>query len=58
VAFTCHDGAVAAKAPREAEVQDSGRLLGRRLAEWVAVVASGRKDQHPLAKPESRTLPG
>ncbi len=34
------------------------RPLGRRLAEWVAVVADGRKDQHPLAKPESRTLPG
>jgi NAD(P)H dehydrogenase (quinone) len=24
----------------------------------VAVVADGREDQHPLAKPESRTLPG
>ena len=34
------------------------RLLGRRLAEWVAVVAEGRKDQHPLAKPDLRTLPG
>jgi hypothetical protein len=29
-----------------------------RVFEWVAVVADGRKDQHPLAKPESRTLPG
>ena len=55
---TCHYGAVAAKEPREAEVADACRLLGRRLAEWVAVVADGRKDQHPLAKPESRTLPG
>jgi NAD(P)H dehydrogenase (quinone) len=55
---TCHYGAVAAKEPRDAEVQESCRLLGRRLAEWVAVVAYGRKDQHPLAKPESRTLPG
>lgn len=55
---TCHYGAVAAKEPRDAEVADACRLLGRRLAEWVAVVADGRKDQHPLAKPESRTLPG
>jgi NAD(P)H dehydrogenase (quinone) len=55
---TCHYGAVAAKEPRDAEVRDACRLLGRRLAEWVAVVADGRRDQHPLAKPESRTLPG
>jgi len=56
--MTCHYGAVAAQKPQEAEVQDSCRLLGRRLAEWVAVVADGRKDQHPLNKPEIRTLPG
>jgi NAD(P)H dehydrogenase (quinone) len=55
---TCHYGAVAAKEPRDPEVQQSCRLLGRRLAEWVAVVADGRRDEHPLAKPESRTLPG
>jgi NAD(P)H dehydrogenase (quinone) len=55
---TCHYGAVAAREPRDPEVQEACRLLGRRLAEWVAVVADGRKDQHPLAKPESRTLPG
>ena len=55
---TCHYGAVAAKEPREPEVRQACRLLGRRLAEWVAVVADGRKDQHPLNKPESRTLPG
>jgi NAD(P)H dehydrogenase (quinone) len=55
---TCHYGAVAAKEPRDPEVRDACRLLGRRLAEWVAVVADGRRDQHPLNKPESRTLPG
>ncbi len=55
---TCHYGAVAAREPRDDEVKASCRLLGRRLAEWVAVVADGRKDQHPLNKPESRTLPG
>jgi NAD(P)H dehydrogenase (quinone) len=57
-ATTCHYGAVSAKEPRDPEVQQACRLLGRRLAEWVAVVADGRADQHPLAKPESRTLPG
>ena len=56
--MTAHYGAVAAREPRDVEVQDACRLLGRRLAEWVAVVADGRRDQHPLAKPESRTLPG
>lgn len=57
-ATTCHYGVVAAKEPRDAEVRDACRLLGRRLAEWVAVVADGRTEQHPPAKPESRTLPG
>jgi NAD(P)H dehydrogenase (quinone) len=56
--MTAHYGAVTAREPREPDVQDACRLLGRRLAEWVAVVADGRKDQHPLNKPESRTLPG
>jgi len=55
---TAHYGAIAAREPRDAEIRNTCRLLGRRLAEWVAVVADGRKDQHPLAKPESRTLPG
>ena len=56
--ITAHYGAVAMRQPREPGVEGSCRLLGRRLAEWVAVAADGRKDQHPLAKPESRTLPG
>jgi NAD(P)H dehydrogenase (quinone) len=55
---TCHYGAIATREPRDAEVKDASRLLGRRLAEWVAVVADGRRDQHPLAKPELRQLPG
>ena len=55
---TCHYGAIAVREPRDSEVMDACRLLGRRLAEWVAVVADGRRDQHPLAKPESRKLPG
>jgi NAD(P)H dehydrogenase (quinone) len=56
--MTAHYGAIAAREPRETEVKDACRLLGRRLAEWVAVVADGRNDQHPLNKPECRTLPG
>ncbi len=55
--MTCHYGAVATRQPREPDVQQSCRLLGRRLAEWAAVMAEGRKEQHPLNKPESRTLP-
>jgi NAD(P)H dehydrogenase (quinone) len=54
---TCHYGAIAAREPREADVAAASRLLGRRLAEWVAVYADARKDQHPLAKPELRRLP-
>lgn len=55
---TCHYGAIATREPREDDIQHACHLLGQRLAEWVAVVADGRKNQHPLAKPESRTLPG
>lgn len=56
--MTAHYGAISARDPRENDVREACRLLGRRLAEWVAVNADGRKEQHPLAKPESRTLPG
>ena len=34
------------------------RLLGKRLAEWVAVFCDGRKDQHPLQKTDVRLGPG
>ena len=47
---TAHYGAIAAREPREAEDIESCRLLGRRLAEWVAVYVGGDKAQHPLAK--------
>jgi len=55
--MTAHYRAVAAKQPRDDDVQAACRLLGRLLAEWVAVVADVRRDQHPLNKPESRSLP-
>src|SRR6476659_2571020 len=47
---TLHYGAVTAREPRSEESQAACRILGRRLAEWVAVYFGGRKDQHPLTK--------
>jgi len=54
---TLHYGAVAAREPRTDEEQAACRKLGQRLAEWTAYVG-GRRDQHPLAKPETRMAPG
>jgi NAD(P)H dehydrogenase (quinone) len=54
---TLHYGAVAAREPRTDEEQAACRKLGQRLAEWTAFVG-GRRDQHPLAKPETRMAPG
>jgi NAD(P)H dehydrogenase (quinone) len=48
--LTAHYGAVAAKAPREEETQAACRLLGQRLAEWVAFYCDGRAEEHPLRK--------
>jgi NAD(P)H dehydrogenase (quinone) len=55
---TPHYGAVTAREPSSEDDRAACRLLGRRLAEWVAVFADGRRDQHPVLKPESRMLPG
>ena len=55
---TLHYGAVTAREPRSEEAQAACRLLGRRLAEWVAVFVGGRRDQHPLVKPVKRLPPG
>jgi len=55
---TLHYGAIAVREPREDEVKEGCRKLGKRLAEWVAVYAGGRKDQHPLAKDDERLPPG
>ncbi|HEV3344198.1 MAG TPA: flavodoxin family protein [Pirellulales bacterium] len=54
---TAHYGAVAAGEPRSDELQAACRILGRRLAEWVAVFIGGRRDQHPLVKPALRMPP-
>lgn len=46
--FTTHYGAIQAGEPRLDKEKDSCRILGKRLAEWVAVYFDGRKDLHPL----------
>ncbi len=48
--FSPHYGSVIVGEPREPRDQDSCRRLGRRLAEWVATLIDGRKDQHPIAQ--------
>lgn len=55
--MTLHYGAVAAKAPRETETQQACRILGRRLAEWTAVMVENRKDEHPDSKSTPRLTP-
>lgn len=55
--MTLHYGAVAAKEPREEETQEACRILGRRLAEWTAVLVHGRREEHPLRKAIPRMPP-
>jgi NAD(P)H dehydrogenase (quinone) len=46
--FTTHYGATQAGEPRQEKEIKSCRLLGKRLAEWVAIFVDNRKDLHPL----------
>jgi NAD(P)H dehydrogenase (quinone) len=55
---TAHYGAVTAREPRDENAQAACRMLGKRLAEWVAVFVDGRRDQHPLQKMDARMPPG
>lgn len=55
--MTLHYGAIAAKEPRGDEVHAACRKLGRRLAEWTALYAHGRIDEHPLKKMSERLIP-
>jgi NAD(P)H dehydrogenase (quinone) len=55
--LTLHYGAIAAKDPRDEEVHAACRKLGRRLAEWTAVYAHARADEHPLRKTSERMIP-
>lgn len=48
--YTAHYGAIQAGEPRLEKEKDACRVLGRRLAEWVAVYVDGRKEYHPLNK--------
>jgi NAD(P)H dehydrogenase (quinone) len=56
--MTAHYGAVTAREPREEGARAACRLLGKRLAEWVAVFCDGRRAQHPLDKSDVRLPPG
>jgi len=44
---TLHYGAVAINKPKTEGEKEACRRLGRRLAEWVAVLCDGRKEQSP-----------
>jgi NAD(P)H dehydrogenase (quinone) len=55
---TLHYGAITAREPRSEDTQAACRMLGQRLAEWTASLVHGRKEQHPLNKPEPRMPPG
>jgi len=45
--FTLHYGAVTAREPRSEEEIAACHRLGKRLAQWVAVYADGRRELHP-----------
>src|SRR3984885_7419208 len=51
---TAHYGAITAREPRDEDDQAACRILGKRLAEWVAVFCDGRKEEHPLNKSDIR----
>jgi NAD(P)H dehydrogenase (quinone) len=55
---TLHYGAVTAKEPRSEDSQLACKILGKRLAEWVALFVNGRKEQHPGSKKSERLGPG
>jgi NAD(P)H dehydrogenase (quinone) len=52
---TLHYGAIAAREPRKAEDIKACRLLGQRLAEWVAVYVGGDRTRHPVSKRKVKT---
>jgi len=52
--FTAHYGATQAGEPRAVKEIEACRLLGRRLAEWVAVYFDGRADLHPRNRSDRR----
>jgi len=53
--WTGHYGITQAGEPREEREIAGCRRLGRRLAEWVAVYADGRPEQHPSKQTYKRS---
>ena len=56
--LTLHYGAVVAKEPRGDADEAACRLLGQRLAEWVATYIHAQREQHPQTKLAERMRPG
>ena len=56
--LTLHYGAVVAKEPRGEADEAACRLLGQRLAEWVATYIHGQREEHPQGKQAERKRPG
>ncbi len=56
--LTLHYGAVVAKEPRGDADEAACRLLGQRLAEWVATCIHAQREQHPQKKQAQRMRPG
>ncbi len=56
--LTLHYGAVVAKEPRGEADEAACRLLGQRLAEWVATYIHGQRGEHPGTKQAERKRPG
>jgi NAD(P)H dehydrogenase (quinone) len=46
--FTLHYGAIVAGEPRRKKEKDACRLLGTRLAQWVAYYVDHDNKSHPL----------
>ena len=55
--LTLHYGAVSAKAPEDEPARAACRVLGRRLAEWTALLVHGVAGEHPGLKLASRRPP-
>jgi NAD(P)H dehydrogenase (quinone) len=55
--LTLHYGTVVAKEPRGDADEAACRLLGQRLAEWVATYIHAQRDQHPQTKLAERMRP-
>ena len=53
--WTAHYGVTQAGEPRQEREIAACHRLGRRLAEWVAVYADGRSDQHPTKQTYQRS---